>query len=132
MKMQVPAQVKELAESTVEQAEKAFTTFIEAAHKSVDMVPHPATDISKKTLSLTEQNMKTAFDHARNLLHATDLQHFMQIQSDYLKTQFTTAQEQMKQLGGDMMASAKTAASNEKTGYYRRKRDEGKPMPGLT
>ena len=53
MKMQVPAQIKELAEKTVEQAEKAFTTFIEAAHKSVDMVPHPATDISKKTLSLT-------------------------------------------------------------------------------
>ncbi|QDM29790.1 phasin [Tardiphaga sp. vice304] len=116
MKMQVPAQIKELAEKTVEQAEKAFTTFIEAAHKSVDMVPHPATDISKKTLSLTQQNMKAAFDHARNLLHATDLQHFMQIQSDFLKTQFTTAQEQMKQLGGDVMASTKKAASNEKTG----------------
>ena len=110
--MQVPAQVKELAEKTVEQAEKAFHTFIEAAHKSVDMVPNPATDFSKKTLSLTEQNMKAAFDHARKLLQATDVEHFMQIQSDYLKTQFTTAQEQMKQLAEDAMSTAKKAASN--------------------
>ena len=114
MKMQVPPQVKELAEKTVEQAEKAFTAFIEAAHKSVEMVPHPGTDISKKTLSMTEQNMKAGFDHARALLHATDLQHFMQLQSDYLKAQFTTVQEQMKQLGEDVMASAKkVAASND-------------------
>ena len=110
-KMQVPPQVKELAEKTVEQAEKAFSAFIEAAHKSVEMVPHPGTDISKKTLSMTEQNMKAGFDHARALLHATDLQHFMQLQSDYLKAQFTVVQHQMKQLGEDVMTSAKKVAS---------------------
>ena len=112
MKMQVPPQVKELAEKTVEQAEKAFTAFIEAAHKSVEMVPHPGTDISKKTLSMTEQNMKAGFDHARALLHATDLQHFMQLQGDYLKAQFTNVQEQMKQLGEDVLASAKKVATS--------------------
>ena len=110
MKMQVPPQVKELAEKTVEQAEKAFTAFIEAAHKSVAMVPGPGTDISKKTLSMTEQSMKAGFDHARALLHATDFQHFMQLQSDYVKAQFTTVQEQMKQLGEDVMTSAKKVA----------------------
>ena len=36
--MQVPAQVKEFAEKSVEQAEKAFDAFIQAAHKSVEMV----------------------------------------------------------------------------------------------
>lgn len=114
MSMQVPAQVKELAERTVEQAEKAFTAFIEAANKSIEMVPHPGTEISKKTISMTEQNMKAGFSHARNLLQANDLQHFMQIQSDFLKTQFTTAQEQIKQLGEDVMASAKKVSSGEK------------------
>jgi phasin len=112
MKMQVPSQVKELAEKTVEQAEKAFTAFIEAAHKSVEMVPHPGTDISKKTLSMTEQNMKAGFDHARALLHATDLQHFMQLQGDYLKAQFAAVQDQMIQLGEDVMASAKKVSSS--------------------
>ena len=113
MMMQVPPQVKELAEKTVEQAEKAFHAFIEAAHKSVEMFPHPGTEISKKTISMTEQNMKAGFDHARNLLQASDLQHFMQIQSEYLKTQLSTAQEQMKQLGQDVMASAKKVSSGE-------------------
>ena len=113
MSMQVPAQVKELAEKTVEQAEKAFHAFIEAAHKSVEMVPHLGTEISKKTITMTEQNMKAGFEHALNLLHATDLQHFMQLQSDYLKAQFTTAQEQMKQLSEGVMASAKNATSHD-------------------
>jgi phasin len=111
MKMQVPPQVKELAEKTVEQAEKAFTAFIEAAHQLVERVPTPGTEISKKTLTITEQNMKAGFDHARALLHATDLQHFMQLQSDYLKTQYTAVQAQMKQLGEDVMASAKKVTS---------------------
>jgi phasin len=75
------------------------------------MVPNPATNISKKTLSLTEQNMKAAFDHARNLLQATDLQDLMRIQGEYLKTQFTTAQEQMKELGADVMSTASNVAS---------------------
>lgn len=113
MNMQVPAQVRELAEKTVEQAEKAFTAFIQAAHKSVEMVPHPGTELSKKTISLTEQNMKAGFDHARKLLQATDLQQFMQIQGEYLKTQFSSAQEQMKQLGEHVMASTKKAGSSE-------------------
>lgn len=111
MNLQVPAQVKELAEKTVEQAEKAFSAFIEAANKSIEMIPHAGTDISKKTLSMTEQNMKAGFDHARKLLHATDLQQFMQLQNEYTKTQFATAQEQMKQLGEEVTASAKKVTS---------------------
>lgn len=109
--MQVPAQVKELAEKTVEQAEKAFAAFIEAANKSVELVPHPGTELSKKTISITEQNMKAGFEHARRLVQVTDLQQLMQLQSEFLKTQFTAVQDQMKQLGEEAMASAKKAAS---------------------
>ena len=112
--MQVPAQIKELAEKSVEQAEKAFNAFIEAANKSVEMIPHPATDISKKTLSMTEQNIRTGFEHARKLMQVTDVQQFMQLQGEYLKTQFATVQDQMKQLGEDVMSSAKKISSNEK------------------
>jgi phasin len=111
MTMQVPTQVKEMAEKTVEQAEKAFKTFIEAAHKSVEMVPPPATDISKKTLSMTEQNMKAVFDHARKLLQATDLQHIMEIQTEYVKSQFSVAQEQMREFGEHVMTSTKSVTS---------------------
>jgi hypothetical protein len=46
------------------------------------------TELSKQALSFTEQNMKAAFDHARKLVQATDLQQAMQIQSEFLKSQF--------------------------------------------
>jgi hypothetical protein len=86
MKMGVPDAVRELAETTVGQAERAFDTFLSAAHKSVAMMPSPATEMSKKTLALTEQNMKVVFDYARKLLHAKDLQEVMQIQGQFFKS----------------------------------------------
>jgi hypothetical protein len=46
--MEVPAQIKEFAEKGIQQAEKGFDAFIDAAHKSVAMVPNPTTEISKK------------------------------------------------------------------------------------
>ena len=66
--MQVPSQIKDAAEKTVEQAEKAVAAFLEAAAKSVEMVPPSAKELSKKTLSITEQNIKAAFEHTRKLL----------------------------------------------------------------
>jgi ABC-type arginine transport system ATPase subunit len=53
--MQVPNAVRELAEKSVEQAEKAFEAFMSAASKSVAMVPSPATEMSKNTMTLAEK-----------------------------------------------------------------------------
>ena len=40
--------------------------------------------------------MKAAFDHARKLIHAKDVQEVTQLQADFLRTQFAAAGEQMK------------------------------------
>ena len=104
-KLEVPAQIKEVAEKTIDQAEKSFSAFIEAANKSVSMLPNPTTDMSLKALSLTEQNMKSAFDHAKKLLHANDLQEAMRIQAEFLKTQYEAATEQLKQIGNSVRSS---------------------------
>ena len=97
-KLEVPAQIKEVAEKTIDQAERGFSAFIEAATKSVSMVPNPATDMSVKALSLTEQNMKAAFDHAKKLLQAKDLQEAMRLQAEFLRAQYEAATEQLKEL----------------------------------
>ena len=102
-KFEVPAELRNMAERTIEQAEKAF----EAANKSMAPFTHPGAEISRKALSLTEQNMKSAFDSARRIIQATDLQEAMQIQSEFLKGQFTSAGEQMKQISGSVMSTAK-------------------------
>src|SRR2546423_11570943 len=106
-KLEVPAELRDLAEKTIDQAEKAFGMFFDAASKSIASVSNPGTEISKQALSFTEQNMRAAFEHARKLVHATDLQQAMQIQSEFLRSQFTNAGEHMRQITGGIMSAAK-------------------------
>jgi phasin len=87
--------------------------FFEAANKSMAPFTHPGAEISKKALSLTEQNMRSAFDHARKLAQATDLQEAMQIQSEFLKSQITNAGEQMKQIADGAMSAAKNVTEGK-------------------
>jgi phasin len=106
-KLEVPAELRDLAEKTIDQAEKAFGMFFDAASKSITSVPNPGAEISKQALSFTEQNMKAAFEHARKLVHATDLQQAMQIQSEFLRSQFTNAGEHMQRITGGVMSAPK-------------------------
>jgi len=112
-KLEVPAELRDLAEKTVDQAEKAFGMFFDAANKSIASIPAPGTDMAKQALSLTEQNVKAAFEHARRLVHVTDIQEAMRIQSEFLKSQFTNAGEHMRQITGGMMTAAKDATKSK-------------------
>ncbi len=112
-KLEVPAELRNLAEKTIDQAEKAFGMFFDAANKSIVSIPSPGTDVSKQALSFTEQNMKSAFEHARKLVQATDLQQAMQIQSEFLKSQFTSAGEHMRQITSNVMSAANGAAKGK-------------------
>jgi phasin len=111
-KLEVPAELRDLAAKTIDQAEKAFGMFFDAANKSIASIPSAGTEMSKQALSLTEQNMKAAFEHARKLVHATDLQQAMQIQSEFLRSQFTNAGEHMRQITGGVMSAVKDASKN--------------------
>jgi phasin len=106
-KLEVPAELRDLAEKTIDQAEKAFGLFFDAASKSMTTIPGAGADVSKQALSFTEQNMKAAFEHARKLVHATDLQEAMRIQSEFLRTQFTNAGEHMREITGKIMSPGK-------------------------
>jgi phasin len=120
-KLEVPAELRDLAEKTIDQAEKAFGMFFDAAGKSMTSIPGAGTEISKQALSFTEQNMKAAFEHARKLVHATDLQEAMRIQSEFLRSQFTNAGEHMRQITGGVARLPRT---------QRRANSEGlRPIP---
>jgi phasin len=112
-KLEVPAELRDFAEKTIDQAEKAFGIFFQAASKSMTSISSPGTEISKQALSFTEQNMKAAFEHARKLVHATDLQEAMRIQSEFLKSQFTNAGEHMRQITGEVMSTTKNASKDK-------------------
>src|SRR5438309_7723949 len=112
-KLEVPAELRDLAEKTIDQAEKAFGMFFDAATKSMSSVPGAGADVSKQALAFTEQNMKAAFEHARKLVHATDLQEAMRIQSEFLRSQFTNAGDHMRQITGGLMSSARDATKGK-------------------
>lgn len=101
---QVPNEVRDFAEKSVEQARKAFEGFAGAAHKAIvstgdlPIAPPGAKDFGSKALSYAEANVNAAFDLAQKLVHAKDPQEVFQLQSDFLKTQFSAFQEQTKEL----------------------------------
>jgi hypothetical protein len=67
------------------------------------------TDVAKHALAIAEANLRASFDHARKLLHAKDANEVMQLQSEFLRTQFGAATEQFKQMTGATVTAAGAA-----------------------
>jgi phasin len=110
---QIPEEVRDFAEKSVEQARKAFESFSSAAQKaltSVDISALPlqsgAKDVGVQALNHAETNVKAAFDLAQKLVHAKDVQEVLKLQSEYVKSQFDLIQEQTKELGAAIQKAA--------------------------
>ena len=106
MDMEVPLQIREFAQKSVDQAERALTAFMEAASKSVAMVPTPMHDVAKQALAIAEANVKASFDHARKLMQAKDVAEVMQLQTEFLRQQFGVATGQFKQMTSGAASAA--------------------------
>jgi phasin len=108
---QVPNEVRDFAEKSVEQARKAFEGFAGAAQKALSstgdlpMVPPGAKDVGTKALTFAEANVNAAFDLAQKLVKAKDPQEVFQLQAEYVKSQLATIQEQTKELGAAFQRS---------------------------
>lgn len=113
----VPTEMREFAERSVEQARKAFDGFIGAAQKAVDSAHGSAEsarvnthDATRKAISYAESNVAAAFDFAQKLVQSKDLAEVMQHQSDFLKAQVASFQNQLKDLGAAAQDAAAKAA----------------------
>ena len=109
MKMEVPPQLREMAVKSVDQAEAAVASFLDAASKSVALVPGPMTEVAKQTLSITEKNLHASFEHARKLMKAKDMQEVMQLQTEFLRNQFGAAKEHFNQMSSGVVPAANDA-----------------------
>ncbi|MGD9543681.1 MAG: phasin [Methylocystis sp.] len=102
---QIPTEVRDFAEKSVEQARKAFENFAGAAQKALDTssdMPFglpAAKEVSNKALSFAEANVNAAFDLAQKLVHAKDPQEVFKLQSEFVQAQLHAIQEQTKELG---------------------------------
>ncbi len=117
---EIPAEMRDFAEKSVEQARKAIDGFMGAAQKTVDTlegsastVQSSAKDATRKTFTYAEQNIAAAFDLAQKMVRAKDVQEAMQYQAEYVRSQFEAMQAQMKELGSLAQSAMKQPGSKK-------------------
>lgn len=103
---EIPAEMRVLAEQSVEQARLAFDKFISAAHSAVNTfegraktAQAGARDVSEKAMAYAEENVNNAFAFAQKLVRAKDIGDIMQLQAEFVTIQMQTLSEQAKELG---------------------------------
>jgi phasin len=102
----VPTQMRQFAEQSVEQAKKAMDGFLSAAHKTAAALETQANtaqsgvkDVREKVMSFAEQNVANSFDFAQKLVRAKDVQELLLLQQEFRKSQMQAMQAQAKDLG---------------------------------
>ncbi len=103
---EIPAEMRQTAERSVEQARKAFDGFIAAARQAISTfegqaaaVQTGAKDVGKTAVAFAEQNVASSFEFAQKLARAKDIEEIMRLQAEFVKTQIQALSDQAKELG---------------------------------
>jgi phasin len=101
----IPQNVRDMAESSLEQARRAVEQYLEVAsrtlevtEKSAEAVQAGARDIRSKAIDYAETNVRAAFEFAERLVRAQDLQEIASVQQEFLRRQTEQTSEQMRAL----------------------------------
>jgi phasin len=132
---EVPPQMRDLAETSIEQARKAFGSFIGAArrttdtvHGSADLTRTSAQDVYTRSLDYAEQNVRAALDVAQKLAAARSFPEAAQIQAAYVRACFAAMQTQAKELGGLTQAAFQQGAERARATVQQGAEEAGKAM----
>jgi phasin len=103
---EIPADMRAMAEKSVEQARVAFNTFMTAAQEAMatfegqaKAAQAGAKDMSEKALGYAERNVANTFAFADRIVHAKDAQEFIRLQTEFVQAQMKELAEQAKELG---------------------------------
>jgi phasin len=115
---EIPNELRDFAERSVEQARKAFEGFLTVAQRASGVAGDAtntsqsgAKSVSSHVLAYTEQNVNAAFDLAHKLVKAKDPQEALALQSEYMKAQLAVLQNQAKELA-TLIQKSVTPGSN--------------------
>lgn len=102
---EIPAQMRQLAEDSVEQAKQAFDSFISAARKAVDTAETQAAsarsgakEVGDLAMRFAARNIDTSFEFARKLARAKDGQEMLALHGEYVSGQIAALTDQAKEL----------------------------------
>src|SRR5271167_3484899 len=92
--LEIPTEVRQLAEKGVGEAKKAFDEFVVAAQKLTTSLEGQAAaaqsssmEMHNKIRAFAERNVATCFEFAQKFIHAKNVQEVMQLQAELVKTQ---------------------------------------------
>ena len=104
--LDVPPELRDFAEKSVEQTKKAVDSYLSAAQKAVGTIEGSAEavqasvkDLGKKAMGFAEVNVASSFELAQKLVRAKDVQDVMRIQAEFVQDQMKVLSEQAKELG---------------------------------
>ena len=110
---EIPNELRDFAERSVDQARKAFEGFVTVAQKAAGTVDGAAVEaqtgvkhVGSRVLGFAEQNVNAAFDLAQKLVHVKDPQEAFALQSDFMKNQLDALQSQAKELAAFIQKNA--------------------------
>lgn len=105
MNFEIPAEMRALAEKSVEQARQAFETFMTAASQAASTADKQAAgaragvkEVGELAVRFAERNVASSFEFAQQLVRAKDSQEVMALHADYVKRQIAALSEQTKEL----------------------------------
>lgn len=107
-KLEVPAELRQLAERTIEQAEQAFGLLFDAARRSIPASTTTTAELTKQVLAFSEESLKTSFEHARKVASTANVQDVATAQSELVKRQIAGAEHHIREL-------ARAAGSKDRT-----------------
>jgi phasin len=117
LNFEVPTQMRQFAEQSVEQAKKAVDGFMTAAQKTAAAMETQTTtaqagakDMGAKAMAFAEQNIANSFDFAQKLLRAKDIQEVMALQTEFVMAQMQAMTEQARELGTSATKAAMDSA----------------------
>jgi len=117
---EIPADMRSMAEKSVEQARTAFNTFMSAAQQAVanfegqaKAAQAGAKDMGEKAVGYAERNVASTFDFASRLVHAKDSQEFVRLQTEFIQAQMKELTEQAKDLAEHAAKAMKSMPSHK-------------------
>ncbi|HEY6023778.1 MAG TPA: phasin family protein [Pseudolabrys sp.] len=104
-RFEIPADMRALAEKSVEQAKQAFDIFISAAQHAVNSAETQAAtaqagakEVGELAIGFAERNIASSFEFAQKLLQAREPKDVMALHSEYVTRQIATLTDQAKEL----------------------------------
>ena len=104
-RFEIPADMRTLAEKSVEQAKQAFDIFISAAQHAVSTAETQAAnaqagakEMGELAIGFAERNIAASFAFAQKLLQVKDPQDVVALHTNYVNSQIATLTDQAKEL----------------------------------